>query len=192
MKGPICGLSQQAAEAEGSLILGTQVRVASSSDNDGTGRHCQTARVRQARREGTRMQKPVVEPPQALHRLQPGGYGPGRSARRFRPLGTTTPTPVFNGRPGGSGEGLRRNRSEAAGEELGAYPVNGCAVNTGTIPTPPSSPPNRSGSGQARRRPVAPGWGGGSVVVRGRESRLHGEGSQQISRVANGMPGGRR
>ncbi len=65
MEGPTCGLSQQAAEAGGSLILETQGWVGSSPDNDGTGRHRQTARVRQARREGVRMQKPVVEPPQA-------------------------------------------------------------------------------------------------------------------------------
>jgi hypothetical protein len=35
-------------EAGGSLIPGTRVRVDSSPDNDGTGRYCQTAWVRQA------------------------------------------------------------------------------------------------------------------------------------------------
>jgi hypothetical protein len=34
-------------------------RAVSSPDNDGTGRHCQTIRVRQARREGVR-EEPVV------------------------------------------------------------------------------------------------------------------------------------
>ena len=53
----------------------------SSPDNDGTGRYCQTARVRQAGREGVRVQKPVVEPPQVQNRLQSGGYGPDSSAR---------------------------------------------------------------------------------------------------------------
>jgi hypothetical protein len=53
----------------------------SSSDNGGTGRHCQTVRVRQARREGVRVQKPVVEPPQVKNRLQSGGYGSDSSAR---------------------------------------------------------------------------------------------------------------
>jgi hypothetical protein len=46
------GCRSSLVEAEGSLIQGTLVRVGSSPDNDGTGRHRQTARVRQARREG--------------------------------------------------------------------------------------------------------------------------------------------
>lgn len=45
-------VSQQDGEAGGSLTLEVQGRVGSSLDNAGTGRHCQTVRVRQARREG--------------------------------------------------------------------------------------------------------------------------------------------
>ena len=41
-------------EAEGSLIRETPGRVASGPDNDGTGRHCQTAWARQARQKGVR------------------------------------------------------------------------------------------------------------------------------------------
>ena len=52
VEGPTSGLSQQAGEAEGSPIPGAQGRAGSSPDNDGTGRHRQTARVRQARRRG--------------------------------------------------------------------------------------------------------------------------------------------
>ena len=37
----------------------------------------------------------------------------------------------------------------------------------------------QSESGKARRRLMRPGWGGGLVVVRGRESRPHGEGVQR-------------
>ena len=81
MKGPTLGLSQQAVKAGSSLILGTQGRAASSSVNAGTVRYYQTGRVRQASREGVRVQKPVVEPPQERHRLQSGGYGPGCDAR---------------------------------------------------------------------------------------------------------------
>jgi hypothetical protein len=54
MKGPTFDLSQQVIEAESSLSLETQARVASSSFHAGTVRHCQTGRVRQARREGVR------------------------------------------------------------------------------------------------------------------------------------------
>ncbi len=46
--------------------------------------------------------------------------------------------------------------------------------------------------GQARRQLMAAGWGGGFVVVGGRESRPHGEGSQQASSGNAGMPGVRR
>ena len=69
------------------------MRVVSSSVKAGTVRYCQTGRVRQARREGVRVQEPVVEPPQVMNRLQPGGYGPARSARPDDGVGAT-PKPV--------------------------------------------------------------------------------------------------
>jgi hypothetical protein len=46
------GPSQRVVEAGGSLALEAQGAGGSSPDNDGTGRYCQTAWVRQARREG--------------------------------------------------------------------------------------------------------------------------------------------
>jgi hypothetical protein len=46
------GPSQRVVEAGGSLALEAQGAGGSSPDNDGTGRYCQTARGRQARREG--------------------------------------------------------------------------------------------------------------------------------------------
>jgi hypothetical protein len=66
MQEPTAGLSQQAGEAGGSLILEAQGEGGSSPDNDETGRYCQTARARQARREGVTRREPVVEPPQAI------------------------------------------------------------------------------------------------------------------------------
>jgi len=81
MKGPTFGLSQQPAEAESSPTPEARGRAESSSDNDGTVWHHQTGRVRQARRKGVRVQEPVVEPPQERNRLEPGGFGPGSSAR---------------------------------------------------------------------------------------------------------------
>ena len=77
------------------------------------------------------------------------------------------------------------------GEELGADPVNRDVVNVGTVPVSPSPPPSGDG-GQARCRLTAPGWGGGSVVVRAGESPAHGEGTQQAGRAVAGMPGGHR
>jgi hypothetical protein len=81
MKEPISGLSQQVGEAEGSLAVEAHGKVGAALDKDGTGWNCQTARVRQARREGARVQEPVVEPPKAMNQLEPGGCGLGGSAR---------------------------------------------------------------------------------------------------------------
>src|SRR5215218_7789279 len=91
--------------------------------------------------------------------------------------GLATPWPVFRGRRGGHEEGLRRTRGEAAGEKLGAAPVDRSAMNVGTILGLPAW------CGQARCRLLALGWGGAFVVVRGRESRPHGEGRQRICSI---------
>jgi hypothetical protein len=50
--------------------------------------------------------------------------------------------------------------------------ASGHAVNVGTVPTVPL--PALPG-GKARRRLMPSGWDGGPVLVRGRESRPHGE-----------------
>jgi transposase-like protein len=66
--------------AEGSLIPGTRGRVDSSHDNDGTGRHCQTVRVRQARRKGVREEPASGRLSRRDHQLEPGRSGLGSSA----------------------------------------------------------------------------------------------------------------
>jgi hypothetical protein len=96
------------------------------------------------------------------------------------------------GRTGGHGEGLRRSHGEVAGEELGTHPVNGCVVNVGTVPRPPYLSSSQGDSGKACRLSMAWGRGGGSVVVRGRESRPHGEGTQRGRNRGTGTPRGRR
>jgi hypothetical protein len=58
-------------------------------------------------------------------------------------------------------------------------PSNGRKVNVGTIPVVPNPGSCQLPGGKVRRRLMLPGWGGGSVVVRGRESRPHGEGVQR-------------
>lgn len=55
-------LSQQYGEAGGSSSREMPVRAESSPDNDGTRWHCQTARVRQARRKGAR-EEPACKAP---------------------------------------------------------------------------------------------------------------------------------
>ena len=164
----------------------------SSSDNDGTVWHCQTHRVRQARRNGVRMQKPMVEPPKGVPRLETWWIRAGQQCTPSPLLGWATPMPVCERSAGGHGEGLRRSRGEAAGEELGAYPVERLMVNVGTTARLPYLPPSQGGSGKACRRSMAWWWDGGPVVVRGRESRSHGEGAQQVRSRGTAMPGGRR
>jgi hypothetical protein len=66
-------------------------------------------------------------------------------------------------------------RGMPAGEKLVVYPVDRTAVNVGTRWWSPR--PLRAG--KAQRRLMPPGGGGASVLVRGRESRPHGEGRQQ-------------
>jgi hypothetical protein len=65
-----------------------------------------------------------------------------------------------------------------SGHELGASLVDRSAVNVGTVRGRSGVPVRQTGRGQVRRRLRAAGRDGGLVVVRGRESRLHGEGDQ--------------
>ena len=65
------------------------------------------------------------------------------------------------------------------GHSWAPTPSSGSRVNVGTIPAVPSPTSNQLAGGKARRRLMPPGWDGGPVVVRGRESRLHGEGVQR-------------
>ena len=155
--------------------------VASSPDNDGTGQHCQMVRVRLARREGVR-EKPAAERlSSAFHQLQPGGSGLGRSAHPHRKVGA-----------GNSWVGIAVVDREATVKDCGVavamlqgqswapHPSSGFEVNVGTNLAVPSLDVLRAFSGKARCRLMLPGWDGGPVVVRGRESRLHGEGVQQV------------
>lgn len=83
---------------------------------------------------------------------------------------------------GGHGEGLRRSRGEAAGAKPGTSPVDRNAVNVGTVhvavPAPRASLARRGGIGASSAEGRA--RGGAVVVLRGRESRSHGEGRQCV------------
>ena len=60
---------------------------------------------------------------------------------------------------------------------------NGSIVNVGTILAVPESAGFLPAGGKVRRRLMSPGWGGGPVLVRDRESRLHGEGVQRVCSI---------
>ena len=65
------------------------------------------------------------------------------------------------------------------GHSWAPTPSIGSRVNVGTIPTASSPASSQLVEGKARCRLMPPGWDGGPVVVRGRESRSHGEGVQR-------------
>lgn len=191
VQGPTFGLSQQADEAGGSLTSEVRGRAASSLDNAETGWDCQTARVRQARREGVTRVNRWSNPLKHGTVLKPGGYGPGSSARQPDLQRLSTPPAILDVAGGGHGEGLRRSRGEAAGEKPGTAPVDRDMVNMGTVCDRPfvgqpgrwrAGPPSTDG----RRR------GGVRVVVGASESGAQGEGGQQACSCGIGMPGGRR
>jgi hypothetical protein len=68
-------------------------------------------------------------------------------------------------------------RGDASGVQLSADPADRSVVNVGSVPAVPAGPAS-AGAGQAHRPLWPPGRGGGPVLVRGRESRPHGEGVQ--------------
>ena len=73
--------------------------------------------------------------------------------------------------------------AKSQGHSWTPTPSNGLRVNVGTIPGVPSPASGQLVGGKARRRSIPPGWGGGPVVVRGRESRPHGEGVQRVRSI---------
>jgi hypothetical protein len=138
------------------------------------------------------MQKPVVEPPKVDRRLEPDGSGPVSGARVDGEVVGVTSVRSRVGRAGGHDEVLRGSRGEAAGEELGTHPVERCVVNVGTVIEAPVGSAGPAGFGQAHRQPMFWWRGGAAVVVRGRESRSHGQGRQRVRGAGAGRSGGRR
>ncbi len=187
-KMPTSGLSQQAGEAGGSLSVEAHARVGAAPTT--TGRAGTARRLGPGKRDGkVQEHEPVVEPPQAMNQLQSGGYGLGSSACLTA--------------AGDSDAGLR-NGKEATRKACGVLvarlqgnswvtaPVNRSTVNMGTVHESPFPPASQVGDGQVRRRLMTHGRSGGPVVVRGRESRSHGEGVQRVGSAVAGMPGGHR
>src|SRR5919109_4587372 len=120
--------------------------------------------------------EPVMEPPQARDPgSNPTDMGWPGGARG--PVFGRVPGPgrVIARAPGERDECLCDRRDRSAGEKLGATPIDRTAVNVGTRLVAASP----FGAGKAQRRLMPPGGDGASVVVRGRESRPHGEGRQR-------------
>jgi hypothetical protein len=83
----------------------------------------------------------------------------------------------FRGHPRSvAGKACKARRPESTRGRVGSYSGRGAAVELGN---PPAFPP-LSGDGWPKRPANARGGGGARIVVRGRESRPHGEGGQWI------------
>jgi hypothetical protein len=101
-----------------------------------------------------------------LERAVTGGLSSPVVLNLWAPGGPDQDCDVRSGRcrRGKAGHRSRRRRS---------------SVNVGSDLASPSPPGSRPGGGQARRSLMRPGRGGVAVVLRGRESRPHGEGRQR-------------
>jgi hypothetical protein len=127
---------------------------------------------------------------QETHQLEPDGWGLGCSAHpHLMVWGTSWPVRLAGGEAAVKVCGVAAAMLQ--GHSWAPIPSNGLGVNVGTIPAVPFPASGQLPGGKARRRLMPPGWGGGPVVVRGRESRSHGEGVQRV-RSINADRGGRR
>jgi len=178
-------------EVEGSLTQEALGRVGSSPDKAGTGQYCQMVRVRRTRQKG-------VTQVNQWWNLRNRGTGSnladlGRAAVHADLTdGKATLGTAIDVGSGGHEECLRRTRGDAAGAELDTDPADRHTVNMGTLPHLPFPACLQHVGGQGRCHLRCGAGGGAAVVVRGRESRLHGEGRQQAGNDVAVTPGGRR
>ena len=100
-----------------------------------------------------------------------------------------TPDPVDVAGREASGKACGVPEARLLGHSWAPTPSNGFVVNMGTQLLLPQATPLRV-AGLVHRPPMAAVGGGGPVVVRGRESRPHGEGVQRV-RSIQATPGGR-
>ncbi len=124
--------------------------------------------------------------------LEPGRSGLGSSAHPHH-TARRTPRPVDVAGLEATVNACGVAVAMLQGHSWTPNPSNGSRVNVGTTPAVPvlAGKLHLPLGGKARRRPMPSGWGGGPVVVGGRESRSHGEGVQRVGSV-NAKRGGRR
>ena len=117
--------------------------------------------------------------PQEIHQPKPDGWGLGSSAHLHRELALqATPRPIDVVGQEATAKFCGVVVAMLQGYSWAPTPSKGSSVNVGTI-SPVLQPASVLGGRKARRRSVPMRWGGGPVVVRDRESRLHGEGVQR-------------
>ena len=142
------------------------------------------------------MRNQRLKDPKERYQLQSGRYGLGSSAYshpQVRQLLDRLIPPVTEATMNVCGVAVAMLQEQSWVPTLS----NGWRVNVGTIPAAPAPARFWRAGGKARCQLMLPQWGGGPVVVRGRESRLHapllgaGEGVQH-ARSIHADRGGRR
>ncbi|WP_232326571.1 DNA methyltransferase [Microbispora sp. ATCC PTA-5024] len=177
--------------AGGSLIRETPGRVGAAPTTTGrvgtAGGPGSGKRGRKVYVRNQRYKAPQVKPPAQTLRIWAGLRRPLAESDAAAARG-----PVIQGGFMGSWGRSAAYPWQAAGAQLGIDPADRFVVNVGTRVVLPVCPVFQAGSGKARRPLMTLRGGGAAVVVRGRESRSHGEGRQGVSDERTGMPGGRR
>ena len=139
--------------------------------------HCQMVWVRQAKRKGVTEVNQRLNAPQdeaTSSNLTDQGWVVTHTRRSCR--GTLELVYVAGSEAVVKACGVAAAKSQ--GHSWTPTPLKGSRMNVGTILVVPPRCPARVAGGKTCRRLMPSGWGGGSVVVRGRESRPHGEGTQ--------------
>jgi hypothetical protein len=190
---PPPSLSQQDGEAEGSRFLEAQEGAGAALTT--TGRAGTTRRLGPGKQDG-KVQRRVNQwwnPRKRItgSNLVDAGRDAAHADRVLRREATSSRA-LFLARSKATGKACGVPVAMLPGKSWAPPPSSGRPVNVGTLPGLPFLPRGRRGGGQAGRRLSARGGDGAPVVVRGRESRPHGEGGQRVRRLGAGMPGGRR
>ena len=124
------------------------------------------------------MRNQRLNAPQVTHQLEPGGCGLESNAHLHVVVWGTPPSghvADVEATVNACGVAVAMLQGHSWAPTLS----NGWRVNVGTISGVPFPASGQLAGGKTRRRSMPPGWGGGPVVVRGRESRSPGEGRQR-------------
>ncbi len=185
VKGPTASQSQLAGEAEDSPIRETPVRAGAVLTT--TGRPGTTRQAGSGKRDGKVYERNRRVKPRkrgTSSNLVDMGWDAARDRRdQLWMVNSVTVSASTGRRPVGMPAAYHWRCCRGRVGHLLRQPV--CSER-GNHPWPPYPPGHRPGEGQDRCRLTATRWGGGPVVVRARESRVHGEGVQQVKQPKNG------
>ena len=155
------------------------MKVASSPDKAGAGQHCQMIWCPASKTGRCNDSEPAYERlSRANHQLKTDGYGLGCGAYLHEVW--RTPWLVYVADREATVKACGVAVAKPQGHSWAPHPLNGSRVNVGTTPAVPSPVSSQLFGGKTCRRLMLSGWDGGVVVVRGRESRLRGEGPQRV------------